>query len=263
MSTINDVLGPIIEHSTYFSFTIPPLKKPLKTLFMGFIMCPHFKYWPRSAESSDTFRTGWEIEMNEKGMIAELIGSMTITLLVFGDWAGTETHGTAAAAGLAGVTLGIMWMTFKGSQILPIITIGRMAAGEDDWETGATNFAMQILGALIGAAVLFWGMEVETLTTGAASDVDLTLATIATALIGGFLLMSVWTRLGAGWESAAFAAVLVLAGMELATASNLGSMIVTSSWSDTNMVTVFGTMIIGGIGAAAALMAGDQIFEEE
>ena len=203
------------------------------------------------------------MEMNEKGMIAELIGSMTITLLVFGDWAGTSEHGTAAAAGLAGVTLGIMWMTFKGSQILPIITIGRMAAGEDDWETGAMNFAMQILGALIGAAVLLWGLDVETLTTGAASDATLAAPDIAIALVGGFLLMSVWTRLGAGWESAAFVAVLVIAGMELATASNLGSMVVTSAWSDTNMVSVFGTMIIGGIGAAAALMVGDQIFEEE
>ena len=201
--------------------------------------------------------------MNEKGMIAELIGSMTITLLVFGDWAGTSEHGTAAAAGLAGVTLAIMWMTFKGSQILPIITIGRMAAGEDDWETGATNFAMQILGALIGAAVLLWGFEADALSTGAASGTTLAGADIAIALVGGFLLMSVWTRLGAGWEAAAFVAVLVVAGMDLASASNLGSMIVESAWSDTNMVTVFGTMIIGGIGAAAALMAGDKIFEEE
>ena len=201
--------------------------------------------------------------MNEKGMIAELIGSMTVTLLVFGDWAGTNEHGTAAAAGLAGVTLAIMWMTFKGSQILPIITIGRMAAGEDDWETGATNFAMQILGALIGAAVLLWGLEVDALSTGAATADELGVPGIAIALVGGFLLMSVWTRLGAGWESAAFVAVLVVAGMDLASASNLGSMIVSSAWSDTNMVTVFGTMIIGGIGAAAALMVGDQIFEEE
>ena len=201
------------------------------------------------------------MEMNDKGMMAELIGSMTVTLLVFGDYATAETHGTAAAAGLAGLTLGIMWMTFKGSQILPVITIGRMAAGEDDWETGATNFAMQILGGLLGAAVLYWGMDTTNLTTG--STEDITVATVAIALLGGFLLMSVWNRLGAGWESAAFTSVLILAGMELATASNLGSMIVTSGWESANMVTTFGTMIIGGIGAAAALMLGDQIFEEE
>ena len=201
------------------------------------------------------------MEMNDKGMMAELIGSMTVTLLVFGDYATTETHGTAAAAGLAGLTLGIMWMTFKGSQILPVITIGRMAAGEDDWETGATNFAMQILGGLLGAAVLYWGMDTTNLTTGSTDDI--TAATVAIALLGGFLLMSVWNRLGAGWESAAFTSVLILAGMELATASNLGSMIVTSGWESANMVTTFGTMIIGGIGAAAALMLGDQIFEEE
>ena len=202
------------------------------------------------------------MEMNDKGMMAELIGSMTVTLLVFGDYATAETHGTAAAAGLAGLTLGIMWMTFKGSQILPVITIGRMAAGEDDWETGATNFAMQILGGLLGAAILYWGVDVTSLDIG--STDDLVMADAAIALLGGFLLMSVWSRLGAGWESAAFTSVLIVAGsMELATASNLGSIIVTSSWESANMVTTFGTMIIGGIGAAAALMLGDQIFEEE
>ena len=104
-------------------------------------------------------------------------------------------------------------------------------------------------------------MDTTALTTGSADDI--TAPAVAIALLGGFLLMSVWSRLGAGWESAAFTSVLILAGMELATASNLGSMIVTSGWESANMVTTFGTMIIGGIGAAAALMLGDQIFEEE
>ena len=44
-----------------------------------------------------------EKEMNEKGMMGELIGSLAVTLLVFGDWAGTSEHGSAAAAGVAGV----------------------------------------------------------------------------------------------------------------------------------------------------------------
>jgi hypothetical protein len=136
-----------------------------------------------------------------------------------------------------------------------------MAAGEDDWETGATNFAMQILGGLLGAAILYWGMDISNVDVGSTADIKV--PGIATALLGGFLLMSVWSRLGAGWESAAFTSVLILAGMELATASNLGGIIVTSSWDSANMVTTFGTMIIGGIGAAAALMLGDQIFEEE
>ena len=198
--------------------------------------------------------------VNDKGMMGELIGSLAVTLLVFGDWAGTSEHGSAAAAGVAGVTLAIMWMTFKGSEILPIITIGRMAAGETDWETGASNFAMQVLGALIGAGVLYWGMDVTALATGEAAD--MAMPEVVTALVGGFLLMTVWSRLGA-WESAAFAAVLIVAGIELSTASSIGSIIVTSAWSDANMVTVFGTMIVGGIGSAAALMLGDQIFEEE
>ena len=101
------------------------------------------------------------MEMNEKGMVAEAIGSMAITLLVWGTITSQETldaepHLSAVFAGAAGVTLAIMWMTFKGSEILPILTIGNMAAGRTDWQTGALNFCMQILGGLIGAGILAW-----------------------------------------------------------------------------------------------------------
>ena len=103
-------------------------------------------------------------------------------------------------------------------------------------------------------------MDVSGLATGGAAD--MAMPDVVTALVGGFLLMTGWPNLDAG-GSAAFAAVLILAGVELSTASSIGSIIVTSAWSDANMVTVFGTMIVGGIGAAAALMLGAQIFEEE
>jgi len=201
------------------------------------------------------------MEMNEKGMVAEAIGSMAITLLVWGTVAGTDAapHESAVMAGAAGVTLAIMWMTFKGSEILPIITIGNMAAGRTDWQTGALNFCMQILGGLIGAGVLAWQGET---VFEAASALDATGA--VTALIGGFLMMTVWDRLGGGWEAGAFAAVLLVAGVTLASASSLGGTIVDGHIGDTdNFTAVFGTLIVGGIGAAAALMLGDQIFEEE
>ena len=77
-------------------------------------------------------------------------------------------------------------------------------------------------------------------------------------------MMVVWDRLGGGWEAGAFASVLVVAGVVLSTASSLGGTIVEGHIGDTdNFIAIFGTMIVGGIGAAAALMLGDQIFEEE
>jgi glycerol uptake facilitator-like aquaporin len=200
------------------------------------------------------------MEMDNKAMMAELIGSMAITLLVWGGVAGQDAapHESAVAAAAAGVTLAIMWMTFKGSEILPILTIGNMASGRIDWQTGATNFSMQVLGGLIGAGVLFW--QGDTVFEDATA---LTATGAATALLGGFLLMLVWDRLSGGWESGAFAAVLITAGVTLASASSLGGMIVESAWTGDNFWAVFGTMIVGGIGAAAALMVGDQFLPEE
>ena len=216
------------------------------------------------------------MEMNEKGMVAEAIGSMAITLLVWGTISAESEvapHDSAVMAGAAGVTLAIMWMTFKGSEILPIITIGNMAAGRTDWQTGALNFCMQILGALIGAAVLGW--KIESTNWDCEADVDcapviweaaeaLNATGAVMALFGGFLMMTVWDRLGGGWEAGAFASVLLVAGMTLASATALGATIASGEIGNTdNFIAVFGTMIVGGIGAAAALMLGDQIFEEE
>ena len=200
------------------------------------------------------------MEMNEKGMVAEAIGSMAITLLVWGTVAGSDAapHDSAVMAGAAGVTLAIMWMTFKGSEILPIITIGNMAAGHTEWQQGALNFCMQILGGLIGAGVLAWQGE----TVFEAADA-MTATSAATALLGGFLMMTVWKKTDE-WASGAFAAVLIVAGVVLSTASSLGGTIVDGHIGDTdNFIAVFGTMIVGGIGAAASLMLNDQLFEEE
>jgi glycerol uptake facilitator-like aquaporin len=232
-------------------------KPPFRPFLLGSSLNTDRKRRNRSTRSEQDEK----MEMNEKGMVAEAIGSLAITLLVWGTIAGEDAapHTSAVMAGAAGVTLAIMWMTFKGSEILPIITIGNMAAGRTDWQTGALNFCMQILGGLVGAAVLAWQGE----TVFEAADA-MTATSAVTALIGGFLMMTVWDRLGGGWESGAFAAVLIVAGVVLASASSLGGTIVDGHIGDTdNFIAVFGTMIVGGIGAAASLMLGDQIFEEE
>ncbi len=198
--------------------------------------------------------------MDTKGMMAEFIGSLSVTLLV---WADLDAgHGSAATAGAAGVVLAIMWMTFSGSEILPILTIGNMASGRTEWQTGALNFSMQVLGGLIAAGILFWQADsVDGSVFADAAELDATGA--VTALLGGFLLMIVWDRLGGGWESGAFCAILIMAGVTLASASSLGGMIVESSWNQDNFVSILGTMIVGGIGAASALILGEQILGED
>lgn len=200
------------------------------------------------------------MEMDTKGMMTEMLGSLTLTLLVWGAADSGMSASTGAMAG--GVTLAIMWMTFKGSEILPVLTIGNMAAGRTGWETGAMNFCMQIVGALIASGVVYWSNgSAEGSVWGGAGGLDATGA--VAALLGGFLMMTVWDRLGGGWESGAFAAVLLLTGMTLSTAADLGGMLVESAWSQDNFVNVLGTMIVMGVGAAGALMFGDQFLAEE
>lgn len=202
--------------------------------------------------------------MDNRSMMAECIGSLTVTLVVWGTAlaAGDNAdapHQGAVAAAAAGATLAIMWMTFKGSEILPILTIGNMAAGKTEIEEGATNFAMQILGALIAAAVMQWqGAEVFD-----SSGVTLTSTDAAMAIIAGFLLMTVWDRLGGGWESGVFTSVLILAGVGLASASGIGGMIVEGAWDGSNFFAVFGTLVCGGIGAWLANEFGSKILGEE
>jgi len=89
----------------------------------------------------------------------------------------------------------------------------------------------------------------------------------AMTLIGGFLLMIVYERLaGDGIGNAAigiFVWMLAAAGLSVVNAGDVGGMLITSGWTGDNMVMIFGSMIIGGVGATAALMFGDMILGEE
>lgn len=191
------------------------------------------------------------MEMDTKSMTAEALGSLALTLLVFSqvgqDWI------------ILGLVLAVLWMTFSGAQLLPVITIGSMAAGKTDWQTGALNFCMQIVGALIAAAVMKFGQDADVGTNVGAMA---SLGDAVTALVGGFLLMTVYDRLGGGWAAGLFAAVVAGAGVSISGAADLGGTLVNSTW-DEDFVGLFGAMIVGGVGAAAALMVGDQFLPEE
>ena len=57
--------------------------------------------------------------------------------------------------------------------------------------------------------------------------------------------------------------MLAAAGLSVVNAGDVGGMLITSGWTGDNMVMIFGSMIIGGVGATAALMFGDMILGEE
>ena len=99
------------------------------------------------------------------------------------------------------------------------------------------------------------------------SVAEMDVQTGAMTLIGGFLLMIVYNRLaGDAMGNAAtgiFVWMLAAAGLSVVNAGDVGGMLITSGWTSANMIMIFGSMIIGGVGATAALMFGDMILGEE
>jgi hypothetical protein len=198
-------------------------------------------------------------------MMTELIGSLAVVYFAARfAMPGSPTMYSAMAAGLV---LAVMMMTFTGAMILPWITIGKMANGDITWQNGALAFAMQMLGAVLAWTINMWsaGMLDHAEHMWAVGTMDVQAG--AMTLIGGFLLMIVYDRLsGDGLGNAAigiFVWMLAAAGLSVVNAGDVGGMLITSGWTGDNMVMIFGSMIIGGVGATAALMFGDMILGEE
>ena len=96
-----------------------------------------------------------------KKYIAECIGTCVLTLLgcgtaVFvgcGDTAGVV--GTALAFGLAVIAMAYTIGNISGCHINPAITLGVTLSGRMSWKEAAGYWCGQILGGIIGAAILY------------------------------------------------------------------------------------------------------------
>ena len=174
---------------------------------------------------------------------------------------------TMYGAMAAGLVVAVMMMTFTGAMILPWITIGKMANGDITWQNGSLAFAMQMLGAVLAWTINMWSAGMLDMADQMWSVDTMDVQVGAMTLIGGFLLMIVYDRLsGDGLGNAAvgiFVWMLAAAGLSVVNAGDVGGMLITSGWTGDNMVMIFGSMIIGGVGATAALMFGDMILGEE
>lgn len=206
-----------------------------------------------------------EEELDTRMMMTELIGSLAV--VYFAARLGMGDMPTMYGAMAAGLVVAVMMMTFSGAMILPWITIGKMANGDITWQNGALAFAMQMLGAVLAWTINMWsaGMLDQADQMWSVDTMDVQVG--AMTLIGGFLLMIVYERLsGDGLGNAAigiFVWMLAAAGLSVVNAGDVGGMLITSGWTSDNMVMIFGSMIIGGVGATVALMFGDMILGEE
>ena len=167
-------------------------------------------------------------------------------------------NGGAMATGLV---LAIFMMAMGGT-ILPMFTLARMASGRDDWEEGALDFLMQLLGGIVAYGIAWWETEG---TMDAALPGELGVFTGFAALFAGFLMMMVYERKGASWEVGILAWMAAEGGATISGAEDIGEMLVSSSWSQEGIIAVFGGMVLAGIGGWLALMFGEAALggEEE
>jgi hypothetical protein len=188
--------------------------------------------------------------MDNKRVLTELIGSCAVVYFAM-------TQDAMAT----GLVLAV-FMIAMGGTILPMFTLAKMAAGRDEIEEGALDFTMQILGGVLAYAVTAW--ETNALNTTNWQGVAALSPTIAVgSLFAGFLLMMVYERCGGGWEVGVLTWFAILAGASLTGAGDIGGMLVDSSWSMPNILSIFGGMVLAGIGGYAALMYGEQLLGEE
>lgn len=188
--------------------------------------------------------------MDNKRVLTELIGSLAVVYFAI--------TGDAMATGLVLA----VFMIAMGGTILPMFTIAKMAAGRDEIEDGALDFAMQILGGVLAYALMAW--QTDALGTDAWAGVAELGPNVAVASIfGGFLLMMVYERCGGGWEVGILAWMLAAGGASLTGAGDIGGMLVDSAWSGANIISVFGGMVLAGIGGYVALVFGDKALGEE
>ena len=188
--------------------------------------------------------------MDQKRALTELVGSLAVVYFAIN-----------SGAMATGLVLAIFMMAMGGT-ILPMFTLARMASGRDDWEEGALDFLMQLLGGIVAYGIAWWETEG---TMDAALPGELGVFTGFAALFAGFLMMMVYERKGASWEVGILAWMAAEGGATISGAEDIGEMLVSSSWSQEGIIAVFGGMVLAGIGGWLALMFGEAALggEEE
>ncbi len=188
--------------------------------------------------------------MDQKRVLTELIGSLAVVYFAI-----------TQDAMVTGLVLAV-FMIAMGGTILPMFTLAKMAAGRDEIEEGALDFTMQILGGVLAYALFAY--ETDGFGTSAWSGVEALGPVIAVgSLFGGFLLMMVYERCGGGWEVGVMAWMVMLGGASLTGAGDIGGMLVDSAWTSEYIISIFGGMVLAGIGGYVALMFGEQLLGEE
>jgi hypothetical protein len=153
------------------------------------------------------------MEMDMNAMKAELGGAFMVSWAVgFGLVAGDTV--TAGATLAAAVGLAVVWMTFAGAHVLPVVTWCHMLTGdvgdvEGNWMANGMRLLAQVIGATLAIVLATEAGGIETGWAAAEFAVPETWSLLG-AIAAGAVWWQVHTRCDSAWASAF--GLMVLAG---------------------------------------------------
>ena len=212
------------------------------------------------------------MEMEMKKWMNEIGGAFAVTWLIAGITVWNDADNMLMGVSLVGagmaslggmLALGVVWMAFRGADILPIVTWMKMMTGdmsdvEGNWMANGITLVMQIVGGVL-ALVLMGQLEPSAVTyaqafpTGqAAWEFD------ATAMMGlvavGAILGHISTKVDNDWAMPI--AVMTMAGLvNFEGAMDMASMLVNTAFDDLAAVAIPWILdgVVVGIGALIAM----------
>ncbi|MBI3241921.1 MAG: aquaporin [Chloroflexi bacterium] len=215
--------------------------------------------------------------MNTKALLAELIGTFTLTFIGAGAGAlaGSNGGGIVAVALAHGVALMVIvyaWGSISGAHVNPAVTFGLALTGKIKWPDAVGYWIAQFIGAIIAAFLLAYVVGTGSglgATTGSLTSSDPVKTIVVEAVLTFFLVTAVFGTAvsGRNGDAAGFAIGFVLlmdilmggalTGASMNPARTLGPALATGDLS------YFWMYLVGPfIGAAVAALLYDNFFRK-
>lgn len=215
--------------------------------------------------------------MNTKSLLAELIGTFTLTFIGAGAGAlaGSSGGGIVAVALAHGVALMVIvyaWGAISGAHVNPAVTFGLALTGKIKWLDAVGYWIAQCLGAIVAAFLLAYLVGAGTglgATTGSLTSADPVKTIVVEAVLTFFLVTAVFGTavMNRNGNAAGFAIGFVLTmdilmggtltGASMNPARTLGPALAAGDLS------YFWMYLVGPfVGAAVAALLYDNVFRK-
>lgn len=199
------------------------------------------------------------MEIDKKVMMAELGGAFAVSWVLLG--VGGFGLGTLVGA----VALAVVWMTFSGAHVLPVVTWCNMLTGdlsdtEGNWMANGLRLVAQIFGALLAILLATeFGAAAHVADPMWITDIATNYWDAIAMIAAGAVWWQVHTRCDSEWASA-FGLMVLGGAMMLSGAHEMGASIASSGAGivDTAADWVFNGLFVG-IGALIGVKIDEAI----